>query len=250
MRKVLLGAAAALAVAAPGVANAGTQGSIDLSYESTDYDSSEFNAVQLGGAIVHDLGGNMTVQGDGQTSLQSWDGDDDDYSHAYGAAHLFWDVGGADVGGFAGLLNYYGDGGKLLGAEARTAFGNFSLDGYASVFDFEDWADGNSFGIGGAFFVMPNFEINAAATRTDIDTSFDEDEITELSLGAAYQFANHVELYGGYTNTDGEDDFSDWEADTWKIGLRFNIGGGTLQDNRNDGAFGSAETVSDIFMRW
>jgi hypothetical protein len=38
MKKILLGAAAALAVAAPGIASADTSGNIDLSIGNTEYD--------------------------------------------------------------------------------------------------------------------------------------------------------------------------------------------------------------------
>lgn len=252
MRKVLFGAAAVLAIAAPaGIAHAGTQGSIDLSYATSDFDDdNEFSNIRLGGTIVHGLGGNMTVQADAATSLQSWDGDDDDYSHAHAAAHLSWDLGQFDVGGFGGILNYYGDGGTVFGAEGRTAFGNFSIDGSASLVDFNDWMDGSSLRLGGAFFVTPNFEINAGISRTDLDNG-DDWEITDFSLGAAYQFANNIELYGDYTNSEEEADYGyEEEGDTFRIGLRFNIGGGTLQDNQNNGAFGSVGALSDTLTRW
>jgi hypothetical protein len=140
----------------------------------------------------------------------------------------------------------------LLGAEGRTAFGNFSLDGSIAFTDFGDNNyDGMSYRLGGAYFFMPNLALTGGASFADIDTSFTDYEITELSIGGAYQFASNFEVFGGYTNTDGERSTgTEYEGDTLQLGVRFNIGGGTLQENTNDGAWSSATHVSDTWMRW
>lgn len=251
MRTLLLGAAAAAAIMAPGLASADTSGSVGFVYEDNDFDYGEFQGYSLGGTIIHDLHSNMTLQADGRTTLQSWEGSTGDYSHGYAAAHLSGDLGGINVGGFAGIVNYYGDGGVLIGAEARTAFGNFSVDGSIARTDFNDNNyDGTAFRIGGSYFVMPDFAVRVGASTTSIN-SFTDDDVTELSLGGAYQFANDIEVYANYTNTDGDQSVgADYEGDTMMLGVRLNIGGGTLQDNTNGGAWSSAEHVSNTWMRW
>ncbi len=256
LKKLLVGTAVTAALMTPGLTSADTSGSIGLSYEHNDFDYSsngEFQGYNLGGAIIHDLSDTLTLQADGRTTLQDWDCCDSYYSQGYAAAHLSTDLGSWDLGGFAGFVNYYGEGGVLIGAEARTALGNFSLDGAYSLTDFaENGAYGTAARLGGAFFINPNFAVTAGAGYSWIDGSGStEYDITELSLGGAYQFANNIELYGGYTNTDAERSTgTEYEGDTFQLGVRFNVGGGTLQDNTNDGAWWSAEHVSDTWNRW
>jgi len=249
MKKLLLGAVAAAAMAAPGLANAETSGGIALTYANTEYDGGgDFDAYSLGGNVVHGLSNGWTIQLDGRTTLQDWSWSYD--SHGYAAFHGSTDLGGFEVGGFAGMVNYYGDGGTLVGVEARTALGNFSVDGSISLTDFQDNGyDGTTYRAGGAYFFSPNLALTGGASFTNVN-SWTDFEITELSLGGAYQFANNVELFGGYTNGDIEWSGASNETDTLKLGVRFNLNGGTLQDNANNGAWGSAEAVSDIWMRW
>jgi hypothetical protein len=105
MRKLLLGAAAAAAMVAPGVASADTSGNVGFTYESNDFDYGEFDGYSLGGALVHGMSNGWTLQADGRTTLQDWDSSSGNYSHSYAAAHMSTDVGGWDVGGFAGMVN-------------------------------------------------------------------------------------------------------------------------------------------------
>ncbi len=245
MKKLVYGAALAAALAAPALANAETDGALNLGYENADYSSgSDYDGWTIGGVVTHDLSGGMTVQADGQTMLQQWNSGD--YSHGYAAAHLSTDLGGWDLGGFVGLLNYYGDGGTLFGVETRTAFGNLSLDGALSFSDFGDNDyNATALRVGGAYFFMPNFAVTAGGARTDID-SFTDYEVTEYSVGAAYQFANNIALSGSYTDAD----YEFYDVDAIQLGLTFNFGGGSLQDNTNDGAWTSARHVSNTWSRW
>ena len=250
MKKLLVGAATAAALIAPSVASADTQGAIDFTFENTEYDSgSDFDAYSLGGAIATDISHGLRLQADGRTTLQEWSSDS--YSHGYTAAHVSGDLGGFNVGGFVGLLNYYGDGGTLLGVEARNDWGNFSVDGSIAFSDFRDNDfDGTHYNIGGSYFFMPNFAVNAGYSFNEIDTGADY-ELDAWSLGAAYQFANNVEVFGAWTNTNYEVNGSDYnETDSLQLGVRLNIGGGTLQDNTNGGLWNSARDVADTYLRW
>ena len=254
MRTLLLGAAAAAAMMAPTMASADTSGSIGFMVEANDFtygSNGEFVGYNLGGVVMTDVSHGLTLQLDGRTTLQDWDCCDTYYSQGYAAAHLSGDMGGWDLGGFLGMVNYYGEGGVLIGAEARTMFGNFALDGSVANTDFADNGyDGTAYRAGGAFFFSPNLALTGGASFTDINSGLDY-EITELSLGGAYQFANNVELYGGYTNTDAErGNGTEYEGDTFQLGVRLNLNGGTLQENAADGAWTSAEHVSDTWNRW
>ena len=253
MKKLLVGAAAAAALIAPGVASADTQGAIDFNYETTDYDTgSDFDQWSLGGGFATDFSHGLRVQLDGRTTQQEWNGGGGDYSHGYAAAHVSGDLAGFNVGGFAGFLNYYGDGATLLGVEARRGFGNISLNGSIGHADFGDdnGYDGTHYGIGAAWFFSPNFALTGGVERSDIN-SFTDFEITELSLGGAYQFANNFEVFGEYIDTDGDrSSGTDYDGETLQIGLRMNIGGGTLQDNANGGLWGAARDISETYSRW
>ena len=253
MKKLLLGAAAALAVAAPGIAAAETSGNIDFSLGATEYDGgSEFDQTNLGGAVQFDTGAGWTVQLDGRTSNVEFDGSSGTSSTGYAAAHATTSNGAWDFGGWAGLVNYYGTGGWTIGGETRTNFGNFSVQGsigYSSIETFSDF-ETMSYQVGGAYFFTPNFSVNASAALHDIDAGFTDIEMTDLGVGAAYGFGNGFEVYGGYVSSDFDFSGSSTDADTWNLGLRYHFNGGTLQDNANDGASWSAvRAISDAFTR-
>jgi len=251
MKKILVGAAAAAALIAPGVASADTIGAIDYTYETTDYESgSEFDAYSLGAGIATDISHGLRLQADGRTTLQDWDGSSGDYSHSYAAAHLSGDLGGFNVGAFAGMLSYYDDGGTVYGVEGRRAFGNLSLDASIAFSEFGDNNyDGTHYAIGGSYFFSQNLSVNAGYNVSEIDSGTDYD-IDELSIGAGYQFANNIELFGNYVTGDVDYGFGDNETETLQLGVRLNIGGGTLQDNTNGGLWDTARGVSDTYNRW
>jgi len=253
MKKLLVGAAAAAALIAPGIASADTIGAIDFNYETTDYDtSSEFDQWSLGGGFATDFSHGLTVQLDGRTTQQEWDSGGGNYSHGYATAHVSGDLAGFNVGGFAGMLNYYGDGATMLGVEARRGFGNISLNGSIGHTDFGDDNDydGTSYRVGGSYFFMPNLAVSAGYGLTSIDSGQDHD-ITEWNLGAAYQFSNNIELYGAYVDSENDRSISDdYEYETFQIGMRLNFNGGTLQDNANGGLWNSARQISETWARW
>jgi hypothetical protein len=254
MKKLLVGAAAAAALIAPGVASADTQGAIDFNYETTDYDTgSDFDQWSLGGGFATDFSHGLRVQLDGRTTQQEWNGGGGDYSHGYAAAHVSGDLAGFNVGGFAGFLNYYGDGATLLGVEARRGFGNISLNGSIGHADFGDdnGYDGTSYRLGGSYFFMPNFAVSAGYGLTNIDDSFQDSDITEWNVGAAYQFSNNIELYGAYVDSENDRSISgDYEFEAFQVGMRLNFNGGTLQDNANGGLWGAARDISETYSRW
>lgn len=253
MKNILLGATAALALAAPGVASAESSGYIDMGYQNNEFDSgSEFDGLHLGAGFYNDFGG-WGIQADGQTTNLDWDGSSGNDSTSYAAVHAFTTGGSWDFGGYVGLLNYYGDGGYMVGGETRTNFGNFSLEGTLGYADFDQSTDYNAWDVAanGAYFFMPNFAVTGTVAYTEWDAFFDYDATT-LSLGGAYQFGGAWTVYGGYSNVDVDSSTgSDYESDVWRIGFRYNIGGGDLQTVTNDGAsWSGGAAMHERFLRW
>jgi len=254
MKKLMLGAAAAVAIVAPSAAFADTSGYIDAGYEASEYDGGgEFDALHLGGAIAHDLSNGWGVQADARSVNQEWDGSSSDDSHGYAAVHAYTNAGSWDFAGFVGLVEYYGDSGKMIGAETRTAFGNISLSGSLGYADFENGGSDYSatdLRVNGAYFFSPNLALTAGVGHTDWESVFDSDALN-LSIGGAYQLASGIALTGEYVNTDGDGFFSDWEIDSFRLGVRFNINGGDLQNVTNNGAsWSGASDLSEAMMRW
>ena len=250
MKKILVGAAAAAALIAPGVASADTIGAIDYTFENTEYGNSEFDAYSFGGAIATDISHGLRLQADARTTLQDWDGSSGDYSHSYAAAHLSGDLGGFNVGAFAGMLSYYDDGGVMYGVEGRTAFGALSIDAAIALSDFGDNGyDGTHYRLGGSYFFSPNFAINAGYNISEINSGSDYD-IDEWTLGAAYQFGNNFELFGNYIDAENDYGSGGYDVESLQLGVRLNIGGGTLQENTNGGLWDAARGVAHTYSRW
>lgn len=255
MKKILMGAVAAFAIAAPGLASAETTGNIDVSLGQTDWDSGgTFDTTNLGGAVQFDAMSGWTVGLEGRTTLQQWDGSSGDDSHSYAAVHADTSMGAWDFGGWVGLMNYYGGGGTTYGLETRTNFGNFSAQGSVGFANFDQFFeyDGTNYQVSGAYFFNPNLSVNLSASATEIGYTFGDTEMTDLGIGGAYGFGNGFEIYGGYVDTEIDyDGGGSDETETWNLGLRYHFNGGTLQDNANDGAsWGGVRALSDAFTRW
>ena len=255
MKKLLLGAAAALAIAAPGIASAETSGNIDLSIGNTEFDGGgEFDQTNLGGAVQFDAMSGWTVQFDGRTSTVEFDGSSGTASTSYAAVHANTSTGAWDFGGWAGHLNYYGSGGWTLGGETRTSFGNFSVNGSIGYGSFDSFSDLDlwSYQVNGSYFFNPNLALNVGAARYDLDYGSGDGEMNDLSIGGAYGFGNGFELYGTYLSSDIDfNPGTGYETDAWTLGVRYHFNGGTLQDNANDGAsWASVRNLSDALGRF
>jgi hypothetical protein len=253
MKKILLGAAAAIAIAAPSAALANTSGYVEGGYEATEYDSSnEFDALHLGGGFYHSMGG-WAIQSDARVVNQEWDGSSGDDAHAYAALHAATEGSAWDFGGFVGLLDYYGDSGMMFGGETRTNFGNLSLQGNLGYADFDQFFEYSLWDarVDARFFLMPNAAITGGVGFSEWD-AFTDSEAVDLSIGGAFQFANGFTVHGEYVATDGENDGGgDWEADTFRIALRYDINGGSLQDITNDGAsWNGGAALHESMLRW
>jgi hypothetical protein len=256
MRKLLWGAAAVIAVSAPGIAHADTTGQMSLTYDNTNYHpGNSFNSYALGGAVQTDVAPNWTVQLDGRATLEVWDHSSYDYSYGYAAVHADTTFDGFDVGAFTGIQNSSGYGGTMFGVESRTAFDNISLQGSVAYANFRNLFDSWDARIDGSYFVTPNWAVNAGVAGVWWrENGGYHDNVTDLSVGTAYQFSHcPISLFANYTYSHDKPNEGDpsYHENTFKLGVQLNFGGGTMQDRTNHGAsWSGAEAFNEQLQRW
>jgi hypothetical protein len=257
MRKLLWGAAGALAILAPAAAHADTTGHVDINYGNDDLNKGwdNFETYSLGGAVQTDFAPGWTVQLDANTVMQNWQDSPYDDSHSYAALHVDTTLNTFDVGGWIGLLNWYDDAATMVGVEGRTSFDNFSVQGSIGYAHFNSYNDYSAYDIrvAGSYFINPNWAVRASAVGTWFNASGYDTDATDFSIGTAYQFEHcPVSLSLDYTRShDDPDGYSDYDGNVFKLGVHWAFGGGTLQDNTNHGAsWGGAEALEDSFTRW
>jgi hypothetical protein len=245
MKKVILGAAAALAIAAP--AHAAT-GYIEANAEATNHDNaaSDFTAFALGGAVTESFSNGWMVQGDAQTNDTSYDGASLDDAQSYAAVHAAFRNDQYSLGGFIGLNSIFDYSVRMLGAEGQWYFSNATLTGNLTYAQADDSVDTDSWGadIGGTYFVNDNFGINGNVGYTDFDSGSSQDA-WNIGVGAEYQLASSpVSLFADYNHVD-DDTF---DTDTFRIGARLNLGTGSLKERTNSGA--SLDGARQVFNSW
>jgi hypothetical protein len=230
MKKFLLGAAAALAIAAPGVASA-QSAYVDATYATTDGDIAgvDFDGEGwgVGGAAAWS---NFQVDG----TYSSAD-DTDTYSiggHLFGRndSHLF--------GGFVNLGNVDTDGGSdydfwTVGLEGQYYMARTTLDGSLSYSEGDDIDSSlTSLDVGLTQFVTDNFSFGGGLGFGNIDTGVGDADVLSYGLNTEYQFASMpISVFGGWNHLDIDD--IDAEADTLSVGVRYNWGGSLFERNRS-----------------
>lgn len=230
MRNWIIGAAAVLALAVPGVATAQT-GYVGVIYGSADTDGAadeeDFYGVE--GAVAFAGSGSIVFEVDASIV------DSDDSDTGYGlVGHVYARNDNHLFGGFVGISGSDDSETWTAGLEANKYFANWTLAGalaYASNDDAD--ADGYGVNVEARFFVHDNFRIDANAGWANVDFGAgDEEDATTLGLGGEYQFAAApISVRAGYSTTD----FDGGDVDVWSIGLRYNWGG-TLRDRDRNGA--------------
>lgn len=238
MRNLILGVAALVAVAAPGVAMAQT-GYVDASYISSEVDDGgDADGYRVGGAVAFDAHA-LGVQLDADIGSLEADG---------GADADFWNVGGHVytrnstylLGGFASYGNVDGGGDDAdywtVGAEGQYYLARTTLNAAISYSQADDAdLDVTGVDVGVRHFITDNFALDGGVGYANADAGGGADaDIIALNVGAEYQFdAYPVSIFGGYQRTD-VDDF-DLEGNSFTVGVRYNFGG-TLFDRDRSGA--------------
>jgi hypothetical protein len=228
MKKYLLGAAAALAFAAPGIASADSA-DIGLSYSNTDAGGGfDFDTWSLSGAYVHNLDGNMILQFDGSHDRLDVGGGSD-LGISYGAVNFGTRNDTYAFYGFVGLSDLFALSATNYGIGGQYYLSNMTFNASAGMTDWDGGLDMSNIHVDGTYFFTDNFGVTAEAGRTDIDVT----DWTTLGVGAQWRpDGTNFTFNAGYRNLD----FDGGDADQWRIGFTYNIGSGSARENSQSGA--------------
>lgn len=230
MKKYLLGAAAALAMAMPGVASA-QSGYIDLSYANTDFSGGgDADTWTFGGAAAWGGDGTVGFQLDGVFGNHDF-GPGDVETYAIGA-HVFTRSTNYLIGGlvnfgntdFGGPFDYdY----WTIGAEGAIYLTRSTFSGVLSYSDSDDLSiDLTALDLGLTHFVTDNFSFGGTVGFGEVGST----DFYSIGIGSEYQFASlPVSIYGGYLYTD----FDGFDANALSIGVRYNWGGSLFARDRS-----------------
>lgn len=230
MKKFLLGAAAALAIAAPGVASA-QSAYIDLGYASADGEvlgtDVEGDGWQIGGAAAW-----TNFQVDALVSNS-----DDTSSYLLGG-HLFTRNDSYLLGAFVNFGNVDPDGGSgydawTIGGEGQWYADRTTFDAAISYSDAED-LDTTFTGVdvGVTQFFTDNFSVGGTVGFGQLDIASTDVDTLTYGIGAEYQFASApISIYGGWDHLSIDD--VDTDQDTLSIGVRYSFGGNLFERNRS-----------------
>jgi len=237
MKHVLFATAALAAVlyaAAPSWAAEPT-GHVGVSYAKTDIEDLEADTWAVDGAVAFDLSGAWGMQFDGSIGNTDYDGLGETETVS-GTAHLFTRNESYAIGGFFGLSDVDDSTVWNVGVEGQTYMANTTLAGSFSYGQFDD-ADLDSWSLNGEarYFVSDNFRLDAGLGWTRLTDGDDNVDGWNFGIGGEYQFASApISLTAGYTHSTLDD--VDVSADTFRVGLRYNFGAGTLKERDRSGA--------------
>lgn len=236
MKKLLLGAVAALAVSAPGLASA-QSGYIDLSYQSTEADVAgvdvEGEGWTVGGAAAFGGNGSLGFQVDALFSTSD-DSDTDAWSLG---GHVFNRNDRRLVGGF---LNYgSSDDGTndydqwTVGLEGQFYLDRTTVDGALSYSEADDFdASLIALDLGLTAFQSDNFSVGANVGFGILDDGSDDTNVLTLGAGAEWQPGSMpFSIFAGYQHAEIDDLNAD--SDTFGVGVRYNFGGTLFERNRS-----------------
>jgi hypothetical protein len=240
MKKFLLGAAAALAISAPGVA-AAQSGYVDLGYQSTEVDvggvSGDGDGWTVGGAAAWGGAGSLGVQVDGLISSAEADGGGDAQIWNLGG-HLFSRSEGGLIGGFVNYGNADIDGGGdfdfwTVGVEGQLYMSRSTIDGALSYSEGDDVDSSlTAVDLGFTHFVTDNFSLGANVGLGQVDDGTDDADLMTYGVGGEFQFASApISIFAGWQHAEIDD--ADADADSLGVGVRWNFGGTLFERNRS-----------------
>lgn len=254
MKKLgLLAASAAMMMAATPAAADGylglEYGSSDLSFFGTGNDSDRWEGEGAfgwnGGGWGGQIGGSFgNVEFDTGGDSDYWTGD----------AHLYWDGGSWKLGGvIAGSdFNDFDVDDFVYGAEAMFNIGGSAnlygslTAGEVTIFagnDFDTWnAD-----IGGNVYLSPNVRLGGSIGTGNIDGGGADADTFSAGVNGEFQpWSAPLSITVGYTHFEIDDISTD--ADTFRVGARWNFGGGSLQERNNATPFSAPGGVAQRLL--
>lgn len=240
MRKVLLSAAAVLAIGA-GNAVAETTGSIGVTAMNNEYDNGfDYDTWELDGTIFHRITGPWAVQGEAGYEEAEYPGSEDDGNHY--AVHGLFAPEAYTIGVFAGQGEMFSSTEvDFLGLEGAYRFANFTLN--ASFIDGEVFSDYDRYRVGGKYFFSDNLAVGGNYAMTEYGTV----DWDTWDVGAEFRFGSFpITLTGGYLNQEG--DFIDVGA--WQLGARWSFGTANLREDDRTAPIADIDTYLGDLRRW
>jgi hypothetical protein len=242
MRKILMAAAATVAIATPAFAE--TTGALGVRVTNNEYDAGfEYDVLEIEGSIFHRIAGPWAVQGEGRYEDVEYPLVDDEGSHF--ALHGLFAAENWTAGVLVGQGEVF-DGFEIdiYGAEGAIRFGDWTLSGAAVQGDIG--VDYARYQAGLKYFFGDNFAIGGRAASSEFDGG-GSGEWTTFDAGIEWRFASFpVTLTGGYLLQDT--DFSDIDALT--IGARWEFGSATLRESDRTAPIADLRNYFGDLRRW
>lgn len=243
MKKLLLGAAAAVAIAAPGAALAQTTGEVGVHYSAVDLQNGpDIDVWGLNAAVAHDFG-SFTVQGDAASSRY-------DANSRIGIGNVSIAAGVRNdayaVYGFVGHSSFGSDSANI-GFGGQYHLDRMSFNGSVGVADF-DGADVRAVNLDGVYYFTDNFGVLAEVGYGE-SRGGGTIEWTSAGVGGIYRFnQSPLSLDFGYRRT--EHDTRD--SDLLRFGATLAFGTTSARDAaRNGPSFNGgrrlAEQIINVF---
>ncbi len=242
MRNWIIGAAALLAIAAPGVA-AAQSGYAGAIYSNTDVDGFDsFDTYGAEGAVAFAGSGSIVFEVD--AAVAEAEDSDTGYGltgHVYSRndRHLF--------GGFAGVADSDDSTTWTAGLEASKFYTNWTLAGALAYANNDDAnADGWGVNAEARYFVHDNFRLQGGLGWANVESGGADDDAFVYGAGGEYQFAAvPVSVAAGYARV--EFDESSFEADRFSLAVRYNWGGSLRDRDRNGASQASISNAAFTF---
>jgi hypothetical protein len=238
MKKYMLAAAAAFALAAPGLA-AADSADVGLHYGNIDPDGGDsIDTWGIDGAYSHQMDSGWVLQMDGQhDSLDVGT----DIGSSYAAVNLGARSEGHAMYGFAGLSDMLALSFVNVGVGGQLYLGNVTVDGSVGYANSDDAdlsvTDAN---VDGTWFFTDNFGLTGRVGWAQVDDGSNDTDATTLGVGAAWRpDGSNFTFNAGYDSVDGDND-----GNVWRLGLTYNIGTSSERERSQSGAsFNGARTL-------
>jgi hypothetical protein len=229
MKQWIIGAAALLAVAAPGVAAAQT-GYVGAVYSDIDVDGvGDTDAYGVQGSVFFDGMGPVGVEVDAAVL----DSDDTDLTGAL-AVHVFKRNDRYLFGGFAAVSNNDDDTAWQVGVETAHYINRATIGVSAAYGESDNDVDAYGVNVTGDYFPMDNLRIGGHLGWANVNGGFGDGDGWAYGVSGEYQIDAMPISFGlNYTRIDSDD--AGFEADVIGVTVRYNWGG-TLFDRDRSGA--------------